>query len=270
MPELPEVETVRRGLAAAVVGRRIEAVKVHERRLRRPLARTFAAAIVGRRIDAVRRRAKYLLIDLDDGAVWLVHLGMTGTLVVVDAGAPLRRHTHVVVTLDDGRSLCFHDPRRFGLMCVAPEPRLAELAALGVEPLGEAFTPGFLHRRAHAQRRAIKSLLMDQRVVAGLGNIYVNEILFAAGVRPARRTPRVSRRDAERIVAATASVLDRAITARGSSISDYRDERGEPGAFQHQFAVYERAGEPCRACGTAIRRRVIVGRSSYYCPACQH
>ena len=269
MPELPEVETLRRGLAATVVGRRITAVTVHERRLRRPLARSFAAAILGRRIEAVRRRAKYLLLDLDDGAVWLVHLGMSGTLVVVDADAPLKRHTHVVVALDDGRSLRFHDPRRFGLMRVGAEPRLAELRTLGVEPLGDAFTAGFLHQRARAQRRAIKSLLMDQQVVAGLGNIYVNEILFAARVRPTRRTSRVSRIEAERIVAATATVLDQAIAARGSSISDYHDERGEPGGFQHRFAVYERAGEACFACATPIRRRTVIGRSSYYCPSCQ-
>jgi formamidopyrimidine-DNA glycosylase len=269
MPELPEVETLRRGLAAEVVGRRITAVTIHERRLRRPLARTFASAIVGRRIEAVRRRAKYLLLDLHDGAVWLVHLGMSGTLVVIDGDAPLRRHTHVVLTLDDGRSLRFHDPRRFGLMRVGPEPRLVELSALGVEPLGGAFTAAFLHQRTRAQRRAIKSLLMDQQVVAGLGNIYVNEILFAAGVRPARRTSRVSRAEAERIVAATGMVLDQAIAARGSSISDYRDERGEPGAFQNHFAVYERAGDPCRACATPIRRQTIIGRSSYYCPSCQ-
>jgi formamidopyrimidine-DNA glycosylase len=269
MPELPEVETVRRGLAGAVVGRSIVAVSVHERRLRRPLAPSFATALVGRRIVGVRRRAKYILLDLDDGTVWLVHLGMTGTLVVTPADAPLRRHTHVVVTLDDGRSLRFHDPRRFGLMRVGREAALVELAGLGVEPLDEAFTPALLHRRARTQRRAVKSLLMDQGFVAGLGNIYVNEILFAAGVRPRRRTSRVSRREAERIVAATGAVLGRAIAARGSSISDYRDERGEPGAFQHTFAVYERAGAPCLTCGAAIRRVVIIGRSSYYCPSCQ-
>ncbi len=269
MPELPEVETLRRGLAATVVGRRVVGVRIHERRLRRPLPRSFARALIGRRISAVRRRAKYLLLDLDDGSVWLVHLGMSGTLVVVAFDAPRRLHTHVVATLDDGRTLRFHDPRRFGLMRVDREPSLVELAALGVEPLDAAFSADLLYRRAHAQRRAIKSLLMDQRIVAGLGNIYVNEILFEAGVRPARRTSRLTRSDAERIVRATAAVLGRAITARGSSISDYRDERGEPGAFQHHFAVYERAGEPCRACTTPIRRTVIVGRSSYYCPRCQ-
>ena len=269
MPELPEVETVRRGLAKTVLGRSIIAVAVHERRLRRPLAPSFASALVDRRIEAVRRRAKYLLLDLDDGAVWLVHLGMTGTLVVVAADAPLRRHTHVVVTLDDGRTLRFHDPRRFGLMKVGHEGELPELASLGVEPLADDFTARMLHATARAQRRAVKSLLMDQGFVAGLGNIYVNEILFAAGVRPRRRTSRVSRVQAERIVAATGAVLGRAIAARGSSISDYRDERGEPGAFQHHFAVYERAGAPCRTCGSAIRRVVIVGRSSYYCPTCQ-
>lgn len=269
MPELPEVETLRRGLAAAIVGRRVIGVAVRERRFRRPLARGFAAGLGGRCIRAVRRRAKYLLIDLDDGTVWLVHFGMSGTLVVLPTDAPVRLHTHVVVTLDDGRTLRFHDPRRFGLMRVGTAERFPELAALGVEPLDAAFSPAFLHTVARRQRRAVKSLLMDQRVVAGLGNIYVNEILFAAGVRPGRRTSRLSRADAARIVAATGAVLADALAARGSSISDYRDERGEPGAFQDQFRVYERAGEPCVCCDGVIRRRVIVGRSSFYCPRCQ-
>ena len=269
MPELPEVETVRRGLAAAVSGRRIISVEIHERRLRRPIAADFATTLAGRRIERVRRRAKYLLLDLDDGAIWLVHLGMTGTLVVLPAAEPRRTHTHVVALLDDGRTLRFHDPRRFGLMRVAPANELFELVALGPEPLGPAFSAPFLHEVARRQRRAVKSLLMDQQIVAGLGNIYVNEILFGAGVRPSRRTSRVTRADAERIVAETGRVLSEAITLRGSSISDYRDERGEPGAFQHSFRVYDRAGRPCYRCDGVIRRRVIVGRSSFFCPGCQ-
>jgi len=269
MPELPEVETVRRGLGGAVTGRRIVAVDVRERGLRKPLPRDFARALTGRRIERVRRRAKYLLLDLDDGASWLVHLGMTGTLVVLAAAEPRRLHTHVVATLDDGRTLRFHDPRRFGLMRVGHPDRLLELAALGPEPQGADFSAEFLHTTARRQRRAVKSLLMDQQVVAGLGNIYVNEILFGAGIRPTRKAWRVTRADAERIVAETARVLAEAIELRGSSISDYRDERGEPGAFQHAFRVYERAGEPCPRCGGVIRRRVIIGRSSFYCPGCQ-
>lgn len=269
MPELPEVETLRRGLAAALAGRRVTGVTVHERRLRRPLARTFEAALVGRRIEAVRRRAKYLLLDLDDGKVWLVHFGMTGTLVVHPTAVARRTHTHVVVTLDDGRTVHFDDPRRFGLMSVGAADALPELAALGVEPLEAEFSVDFLHAAARRQRRAVKSLLMDQRLVVGIGNIYANEILFAAGVRPSRRTSRLSRADAGRIVAATGVILADALAARGSSISDYRDERGEPGAFQHRFRVYERAGAPCVQCGTSVRRRVIVGRSAFYCPRCQ-
>ncbi len=174
-----------------------------------------------------------------------------------------------MVDLDDGRTLRFHDPRRFGLMRVGPVDAFPELRTLGVEPLDATFSPTFLHGVARRQRRSVKSLLMDQRVVAGLGNIYVNEILFAAGVRPARRTSRLSHADAARIVAATATVLDEAIAARGSSISDYRDERGEPGAFQDRFRVYDRAGAPCVRCRAAIRKRVIIGRSSFYCPRCQ-
>jgi len=269
MPELPEVETLRRGLARAVCGRRIEAVEVRERRLRRPLARSFACALLGRRIDGVRRRAKYLLFDLDDGSVWMVHLGMSGTLAVMPAALPNGVHTHVIVTLDDGRTLRFHDPRRFGLMRVGAPDRLVELAALGVEPLGPGFSPEFLHQTARGRRRAVKGLLMDQRIVAGLGNIYANEILFAAGVRPGRRASRLSRAQAASIVGATGAVLGEALASRGSSISDYRDERGEPGAFQKQFRVYERAGQACVRCGSVIRRLVIVGRSSFFCPRCQ-
>ena len=269
MPELPEVETIRCGLAALVTGRRITTVEIRERRLRQPLAANFAARLAGRRIEGVRRRAKYLLIDLDDGATWLVHLGMTGTLLVLPAAEPHRTHTHVVALLDDGRTIRYHDPRRFGLMRVAPADRLTELAALGPEPLDPAFSPAFLHAIARRQRRAVKSLLMDQQVVAGLGNIYVNEILFGAGVRPSRRTSRLTRADAERIVAETGKVLSEAITLRGSSISDYRDERGEPGAFQHSLRVYERDGQPCCRCDDVIRRRLIVGRSSFFCPGCQ-
>jgi formamidopyrimidine-DNA glycosylase len=268
MPELPEVETLRRGLAA-IVGRRVTAVCVRERRLRRPIEPSFAEALTGRRIVAVRRRAKYLLLDLDDQATWLVHLGMSGTLVVLDAATPDRPHTHVVVSLDDGRTLRFHDPRRFGLMRVGDARTFTELAVLGPEPLDPAFSAAFLYGTARRQRRAVKSLLMDQQVVVGLGNIYVNEILFDAGIRPARRTSRLTRRDAARIVAATGRVLAEAVALRGSSISDYRDARGEPGAFQHTFRVYERAGEPCVRCGGTIRRRVIIGRSAFFCGRCQ-
>lgn len=269
MPELPEVETVRSGLAGAVVGRRITEVSVRERRLRRPIADDLGRALVGRRIEAVRRRAKYLLLDLDDGAVWLVHLGMSGTLVVVSPDAAHRTHTHVVVRLDDGRTVRFHDPRRFGLMRVASADRLEELRGLGVEPLGAGFSPEYLRARSRGRRCTVKSLLMDQRIVAGLGNIYVNEILFVAGVRPGRRACRLTRVEAARIVAATMRILNEAIALRGSSISDYRDERGEPGAFQDSFRVYERAGQPCVGCGSVIRRRVLVGRSSFFCSRCQ-
>ncbi len=269
MPELPEVETLRRGLAAALVGCTVTTVTVHERRLRRRLAPSFARRLTGRRIEAVRRRAKYLLLALDDGSIWLVHFGMSGTLVVLPGDVPRRKHTHVVVTLDDGRTVHFNDPRRFGLMRVGDPDALAELAGLGVEPLDPAFSTGMLHAAARRGRRAVKSLLMDQRVVVGIGNIYANEILFAAGIRPGRRTSRLSREAAARVVTATATILDAALAARGSSISDYRDERGEPGAFQDRFRVYERAGAPCVRCATPIRRQVIVGRSAFYCPRCQ-
>jgi formamidopyrimidine-DNA glycosylase len=269
MPELPEVETLRRGLAATLEGRTVRDVRVYERRLRRPLAPSFARALKGRRIVTVGRRAKYLVVALDDASAWLVHFGMTGTLVVLPTAAPRRKHTHVVITLDDGRTVHFNDPRRFGLMRVGDPETLAELAGLGVEPLEAAFSADLLHAAARRGRRAVKSLLMDQRVVVGIGNIYANEILFTAGVRPGRKTSRLSREAAARVVEATGAILAEALAARGSSISDYRDERGEPGAFQDRFRVYERAGAPCLRCATPIRRQVIVGRSAFYCPRCQ-
>ncbi|HEY2385632.1 MAG TPA: bifunctional DNA-formamidopyrimidine glycosylase/DNA-(apurinic or apyrimidinic site) lyase [Candidatus Binatia bacterium] len=269
MPELPEVETLRRGLAAALEGRTVSGVRVYERRLRRPLARSFARALAGRRIVTVGRRAKYLVVGLDDDTVWLVHFGMTGTLVVLPGAVPRRKHTHVVLTLDDGRTVHFNDPRRFGLMRAGDPATFAELSGLGVEPLDAAFSADMLHAAARNSRRAVKSLLMDQRVVVGIGNIYANEILFTAGVRPGRKTSRLSREAAARVVAATGEILAEALAARGSSISDYRDERGEPGAFQDRFRVYERDGAPCVRCATPIRRQVIIGRSSFYCPRCQ-
>ncbi|HZR80683.1 MAG TPA: bifunctional DNA-formamidopyrimidine glycosylase/DNA-(apurinic or apyrimidinic site) lyase [Candidatus Binatia bacterium] len=267
MPELPEVETVRRTIAPHVVGRRILRVDVRERRLRRPIARDFAARLAGRRIAAVERRGKYLLLDVGDGLRWIVHLGMSGRFCVGEppAGMP---HVHVVVALDGGRQLYFRDPRRFGLMLLSDDERA--LGPIGVEPLDAAFTGERLFAATRRRpRTTMKSLLMDQREVAGLGNIYVNEALYLAGVRPSRRAGRLTRAEAEQVAAGVQSVLARAIESRGSSLLDYRDADGNEGEFQRSLGVYEREGQACRRCGATIRRLVIVGRSSFYCPACQ-
>lgn len=265
MPELPEVETVRRTLLPRVRGRRIVDVRVREARLRTPVAEDFAAKLVGRSVADLRRVGKYLLFDLDDGRVWLVHLGMTGCLATRSAGR--ERHDHVHIALSDGTQLVYNDPRRFGLMRVADEPE--ELSGLGVDPLSTGYTAEYLHAVCRGRARPIKTLLMDQAVVAGLGNIYVSEILFHAGVRPSRRSGTLRRRELIEIQAATRAVLERAIRKGGSSISDYRDGEGRTGYFQLELDVYDRRGEPCHKCGAAIRGRILSGRSSFYCPACQ-
>jgi formamidopyrimidine-DNA glycosylase len=269
VPELPEVETVVRGLAPALVGRRVVAVQVRERRLRGGVAPSFAARLTGRVVTGLARRGKYVLATLDDGRVWLVHLGMTGRLTLARGAPPAERHDHVVVALDDGRILTYNDARRFGRMAVVAAEDVAAETGEGLEPLAAEFHAVALFALTRRRKTSIKALLMDQRRVAGLGNIYVNEILFQAGVRPGRRAGRLGRADCARIVDATRAVLADAIRRGGSSISDYRDGHGQPGWFQLEHRVYDRAGKPCVRCAAPIRARVIVGRSTFYCPRCQ-
>ncbi len=269
MPELPEVETVVRSLAPELVGRRVVEVSVRETRLRGGVAADFVARLTGRRIGAIRRRGKYLLAALDDGQVWLVHLGMTGRLTLGTAEQGGLRHDHIVVRFDDGRLLTYNDPRRFGRVAVIGAGSVPAETGEGVDPLAPEFTAAALFALTRRRRTPIKALLMDQRRVAGLGNIYANEILFRAGIRPRRRAARLGRTDCERLVAATRAVLAEAIRRGGSSISDYRDGLGRSGWFQLRHGVYDRAGEPCRRCATVIRVRVVCGRSTFYCPNCQ-
>jgi formamidopyrimidine-DNA glycosylase len=269
MPELPEVETTRRSLLPHVVGARITAVTVRERRLRRPIARNFEAALRGRRIERVERRGKYLLFRLDDERVLLVHLGMSGSLELGPAAREPAPHDHVVIALDRGTTLIFNDPRRFGLLRVGRLEKLAELDNVGRDPLAE--TPSVEEWRGlvRGRRVPIKTLLMDQRLLGGVGNIYASEMLFQAGVRPRRRAGTLRRAELERLAAAMRQVLERAVELGGSSISDYVDGNGQAGYFQIHHAVYDRFGEPCRTCGAAIKRVVLSGRSTFYCPACQ-
>jgi formamidopyrimidine-DNA glycosylase len=268
MPELPEVETIVRGLGPVLRGRRVVAVEVRERRLRVPVPPDLAARLAGRRIADVLRRGKYLVAALDDGALWLVHLGMSGRLTLVAGPAPRGRHDHVAVLFDDARALVYHDPRRFGRMdVVAPAALAAETG--GVDALAPELTPALLFALTRRRRTSIKALLMDQRRVAGLGNIYANEVLFRAGVRPRRRAGRLTRAECARIVAATRAVLAEAIRDGGSSIADYRDGFGRPGGFQAAHRVYGRAGEPCPRCRAPLRACRVAGRSSFYCPRCQ-
>ncbi|MGH7896646.1 MAG: bifunctional DNA-formamidopyrimidine glycosylase/DNA-(apurinic or apyrimidinic site) lyase [Candidatus Binatia bacterium] len=268
MPELPEVETIRRGLDARLRGLTIRGVEVREPRLRRTIDVAALSALSGRRVEAVARRAKYLLVDVGGGWVWLIHLGMSGRLLVLPEGTPAAAHEHVRVDLEGELVLCYRDPRRFGLMRVGRLEEFAELRGLGPEPL-DGRLAATLTSRLRATRRDIKAALLDQRLVAGIGNIYANEILFRAGIRPTRRCFRLTRDEIDAISRATRAVLRAAIHRRGTSFSDYFDSDGIPGTFQQRLRVFDRAGEPCRRCGATVKRRAHGGRSSFYCPRCQ-
>jgi len=291
MPELPEVETVRRGLERAMQGERIARVEVRRGDLRWPLAKDFAQRLQGKTVTGLGRRAKYLLVDFSSGDVLLMHLGMSGSFhVFVGNDQKLGRyyherakalaHDHVVFHLASGARVTFNDPRRFGSMKILPRAALdAEplLRGLGPEPLGNAFDAAMLARACHGKQTSLKAALLDQRVVAGLGNIYVCEALYRAHLSPKRRASTIAERDrapndrAERLVEAVKAVLTDAIKDGGSSLRDHRLTDGELGMFQHHFRVYDRAGEPCRTpgCRGVIKRIVQNGRSTFYCPVCQ-
>ncbi len=276
MPELPEVESLRRILHRSAVGRTITKVRVAEPRLRRRVAADFAEALAGRRIDDITRRAKYLMLELAGEMTLLTHLGMSGSLT--HRGRDFKddefnaKHDHVTLALDDGTNLVYNDPRRFGLMMAvarAELAKLAELRGIGPEPLSREFNADYLASKARGKKVAIKNLIMDQRVVAGVGNIYASEILFRAKVRPTRAAGKVKRDELERIVAATPIILRAAIGSRGTTFRSYRDSEGQPGRFAKRLQVYGRDGEPCYVCGTPIRNIVVGQRASFYCPKCQ-
>jgi formamidopyrimidine-DNA glycosylase len=269
MPELPEVETTRRGVAPRVVGRTVAKLTVYDRRLRWPVPADLASRIVGQRIERVDRRSKYLLFAIGEGTL-LVHLGMTGSLRV-HARPPARRlHDHVDIVLDDGAVLRYHDPRRFGAMLWVPEPHGHPLLRhLGPEPFDPAFDADTLWRATRGRRAAIKVALMDNRLVVGVGNIYASEALFRAGIRPTVAAGRLSRPRYARLVAAVQEVLAEAIDSGGSTLRDYVDSSGARGSFQLVHNVYGRDGKPCRTCGTPIRLTRQGQRASYYCPGCQ-
>ncbi len=280
LPELPEVETVRRGLEPVLRDRVIEHAEVRRAGLRWPFPPRMAERLTGARVLALRRRSKYILADLDRGESLILHLGMSGRLLVSGAmvgafyhehPAPLK-HDHVILGVEGGARVTFNDARRFGAMDLWPTGDLAAhrlLAGLGPEPLGNAFHPGHLAERLAGRISPIKALLLDQGTVAGLGNIYVCEALWRAGISPLRRGEDVTEAEVEALVVAIREVLREAIAAGGSSLRDYRQADGELGYFQHGFAVYGRTGDPCPRCGGAIARDVQSGRSSFHCPVCQ-
>jgi formamidopyrimidine-DNA glycosylase len=272
MPELPEIETICRGLRPHLEGRRILCVKVVERRLRCLVDGNLAQRLEGKTILQVTRKAKYILISLSGGIVWMVHLGMSGKLIHIEPGTPKQKHDHIFVSLDSSRELRYHDPRRFGLSIVVEANELLDLPQLkhlGLDPFDARFDGSYLYSFTKHSDRRIRDLLLDQQMVAGIGNIYANEILCRAGVRPTTRSRRLSRAQVEEIAAMIGTVLNEAIRWCGTSFADYRDADDKFGEFQDHLRVYDREGELCRICRGAIKRVAIGNRSAFYCPSCQ-
>ena len=269
MPELPEVETTRRGLAPHLEGRRITAVTLRRATLRWPIPSAIRRHLPGQSITAVRRRAKYLLLDTAAGsALW--HLGMTGVLRVLPAAAAAGKHDHVDVVLDSGQVLRFSDPRRFGcLLWQPPGETHPLLAGLGPEPLSDAFDGDYLFSRSRGRRVPVKSFLMDQAVVVGVGNIYAAESLFRAGIGPLRAAGSISRERYRRLADAVKQILAYAIARGGTTLRDFLNADGLPGYFEQELLVYGREGEACKACGGQIRAARLGGRASAWCPRCQ-
>lgn len=270
MPELPEVETTRRGIEPHLVGERIREVIVRDRRLRWPVPRSLAAGLAGAVVERVERRAKYLLLRTTRGTA-IVHLGMSGSLRLVPSRQPPFAHDHVDLLLAGGKSLRYTDPRKFGCwLWTAREPlRHPLLRDLGPEPQSGAFDGDYLYQRSRGRKAAVKSFIMDQRIVVGVGNIYASESLYRAGIHPARAAGRVSLSRYEALVASIKAVLARSIKAGGTTLRDYSNSDGEPGYFAVELDVYQRDGEPCRRCKAPLRTLVIGQRSSYYCVTCQ-
>ena len=270
MPELPEVETTVRGLRPVLEGRRIESLELRRGDLRRPFPPDLRQRVTGARVTGLGRRAKYGLIDTDRGDTLVFHLGMSGHWRVDPD--EIGKHDHVVIRTDEGRRLALNDHRRFGSLDLVPTQSLAgwpPFAAMGPEPLGEDFDGAYLQRALAGRAAPVKALLLDQRIVAGLGNIYVCDALNLAGIAPRRAGGRIGRPRLDRLVESVKLVLRAAIAAGGSSLRDYVQPNGELGYFSSDWRVYGREGKSCPACGATIRRRVDSGRSTFHCPSCQ-
>lgn len=269
MPELPEVETVLRGLAPHITGRRLAGARVGDPRLRWPVPEGLDERLRGRDIRSCRRRAKYLLLELDEETL-ILHLGMSGSLRLLTHPPPPDRHDHVDLLLEGGACLRLRDPRRFGAVLLAADPRHHPLlVGLGVEPLSDTFNGDWLHAASRGRKAPAKAFLMDARQVVGIGNIYANEALFQAGIDPRTAIGRLSRARCLALADTIKDVLHRAIAAGGSTLRDFVDSQGEPGYFQQTYQVYGRTSQPCRCCGTPIRSLRQSGRGTFYCPACQ-
>ncbi len=273
MPELPEVETVAGDLRAEIVGRSVQAARLDlPALLKHPDAAHFGPRIVGQRFQAVARHGKLLTLRLASGDGFYVHLGMTGRLTIIEPSAPVLPHTHLVLELDDGRQLRYTDPRRFGRLWLGTETELLAigiLPRLGPDPLTRGFTFDRFTAVLSRRRRPIKSALLDQTLMAGLGNIYADESCYLAGVRPSRRTYRLTVAERRALYRAIREVLRKSIRNRGSSVDDYRDGRGALGNHQHHLLVYGRAGAPCVRCRRALKKVRFAGRATVYCARCQ-
>lgn len=270
MPELPEVETTLRGVSPHVIGKRVREVIVREKRLRWPVPDSIHE-LEGCRIDSGMRRAKYMLFGTKKGTL-MVHLGMSGNLRVLTPDVPFKKHDHVAITLDSGKRLRLHDPRRFGAaLWIEGDPMQHPLLKdLGPEPLGDEFTAAHLHGAFRGKTAAIKQLIMDAHVVVGVGNIYASEALFMAGIDPRKPAGKVTCPRLEKLVKAIQDVLTASIEMGGTTLRDFVNESGEPGYFAQTLRVYDREGEPCRVCATKIKRIILGQRSTFFCPKCQH
>ena len=270
MPELPEVETTRRGLAPLLRRQKITAVRVRQPRLRWPIPLDLSERLRGQTVHDIARRGKYLVLTLDQGAL-IVHLGMSGSLRVVPRSAPAKQHDHVDWLLSDGNCLRLHDPRRFGavLWTVDDVARHPLLAALGPEPLEDAFDGNWLYHRSRGRRTPVKTLIMTPRVVVGVGNIYANEALFRAGIRPTRPCGTISLRRYQELAVAIKRTLNAAIELGGTTLRDFVNSSGRPGYFRQRLHVYGKNGQPCPLCAGSLRQLQVGQRSSFFCPRCQ-
>lgn len=269
MPELPEVETSRRGIEPHLVGRRIETVDIRERRLRWPVSTDVDVCLAGATVTAVRRRAKYLLLETDRGTA-IIHLGMSGSVYVVDRGTPAGVHEHFDLNLGSGYALRFRDPRRFGSLHWTDDPAGHWLLRdLGPEPLGPDFSGEYLHERSRGRRISVKPFIMNSSIVVGVGNIYASEALFLAGIHPRRAAGRISPGRYGKLADAIRDVLGKAIEAGGTTLRDFYGGNGEAGYFRHELTVYDRADAPCLHCGEPISAVVLGQRATYYCKRCQ-
>lgn len=271
MPELPEVETTRRGIQTHIIGPGITEVRINNPNLRWPVpAEELISALPGQKILSVQRRGKYLLIDCGNGHL-ILHLGMSGSLRILNQSVPAEKHEHVEILFNNGKVLRLRDPRRFGaaLWTVQPPDKHALLAALGPEPLADDFDGEYLFQQTRNRRCSIKNLIMDSHVVVGVGNIYASESLFHAGIRPAKAASRLTRKSCFKLALAIKKILTQAIAAGGTTLRDFTDSNGKAGYFNQRLYVYAREGENCLQCGNMIKRKVIGQRSSFYCPYCQ-